>query len=1518
MSEERIHHDGLCFRAGALRLEPEAGGVPALRLELARGQYPEGREVFQPLRLPDRAALVVRGRPLRGLRRATVKLEVALRPGLYNLPLGDGPPCQVELGEGARAFARLELGDPPGAERGAAGPIVRTLDLHFAPALVIDNVLSTLSSLQGVVEDRLLGLFRPLLPRVPPWLRQLGGIAMGSADGTARVLLEGASARPRTDSGPPTLRFAFSGRVRWLDRLETEFEGVTLPASILPIPYASLEQLLSSHPLASAELIPGATDPLELLQTLCDAAGEIEGELEAELGLPALEVVGTTLDGTALEARLRQGGTVSLRGELSGVARGASLELRCPSLALRGASGSELALEVAAGLALDLSPGRRPLAERVGGALELTVAEGSRWHGLELALRSQGQVARGELDLQLRLDELAPRGALGLSYDGEALTLRPASELALDGRLRVPEERPFHASGAHEEWRGGLGATLSARILPLPDGDWQASTKLEGELASQATVRLASGLPELGIAGVPLEVEVELALSAELELGLRRVGASAFEAELAQSCFELRARRLEVKQGPRHLRLPPDTLFSGRVIDGALTPAGVRGLALDVRWDLHGQPCLLHHGEQAVSLLTEALRQGQMTLILEPSGKIRFAGDREGLYGARYFNTLLNPAGDPERLMDLLLSEDAILHVLGALSVFAPSMAEALADLRALLLATRTILRREGIREPKDFIPRRRIARTLSLLLSGDDRLQGRLEALVRRVTEGKGLDLVAAKELLLGELAEFDVDYEVNALLSWLGLVLGPTEPIAPARAEAELPLALDPGHRGGLEGLPSASEIYAAVNRGALDPAWAERLAELAPELTRQQLAFILARAGHGWSPRSLARLRYAREVKERVARIGEGMGGIEYALEPWVIASFLGEAVGPLPGLNHPGALDPDAWPPPCALGASEVATLLQAGLASGRQGRRTQVNNRLLLELLRGQPATFTRAVLIELAHGSARVLSSVLYAFLDQDQDQLVEELDLCAFLGERLDLPVPRQRDFMAGGHKARQSYYEALSRLADLILEEAGPYLARKAHLQRVQHAVAPELAIPPSLEALAARAEESVARADELSASCGFDEGRRAGPRARARRAYESAFRSCARLLEREPRAFQLPFLRRFWIRNEEALRVLSVVRAFEEDLDDVRRWLEVQTCLLRREPPRLDDEQALLATVVSTLYYREEDRRALLADPLVRLLIDPPPGRYDFSIVSAMGVITEGKEGAELEDAYRRLEERRGVKVQRAATGTARSLEFNAARIIEEIERCETPYGLIGYSQGCANILLAESHLRGGTPEQQRLLDGLVGRNFLFSAANGSAHGTAGVLKFARALVLGERHLKHYQAVFSWEAIKAALRVARAVLDSRVFVATLGGAHSLSFERARQLHREGQFLDRVPTTLTRGITTALNLPETLEFLYHILGEQTYHAEQDTQVLVTDAVGYSTRVVNERTRVLERCSMTTAPQWTHHWAPLTREIEFVTTERDLERAVYQSPKDRLVWPWVEVNARFGRIRTR
>jgi hypothetical protein len=719
---------------------------------------------------------------------------------------------------------------------------------------------------------------------------------------------------------------------------------------------------------------------------------------------------------------------------------------------------------------------------------------------------------------------------------------------------------------------------------------------------------------------------------------------------------------------------------------------------------------------------------------------------------------------------------------------------------------------------------------------------------------------------------------------------------------------------------GLPNAAEIYERVCQDEIDPAFARTLCDLAPRLTLPQLSFIIARIScslsSGRDQAVLARLRQVHAIKQRVEQVDQGYGGVAYALQPLMIGTFLGEAVGPIPGVNAspPGG---ETWPPPCALGPRDVAVLLTAGLAARKQDRRTQRNNGLLLRLLQQQPASFTREVLVELGLEGPRALAGILYAFFAQDQDQLAEPVDPAALLEQKLGCSVPRQNDFLAGGRKARESYYEALCGLADQIIEQAAPCLVRKQHLNVVRHPPPSPVSIPvgSDVERLERRAKASIARADALAEQCRFDkEGRRTGPRARSRQAYRRAFRACARLLAVEPRAFQLPWLKRFWLRNEEALTVLSVVRNYQQDIDDVRRWLaERSGC------EEFSDEQELLRTVVGTCYLEPEHRQALLDDPLVRLLIDPDPqARYVFTIISAMGVITEGAEGTELERAYARLEQQRGIRVIRAHTATARSLEYNAARIIEAIERSETPYGLIGYSQGCTNVLMAESSLLGGTPEQARLLDGLVCRNLLFSAANGSIHGTCGLLKFRRAMALGERYLKHYQALYSREAVASVLGALKGILDAKPFVASLGGVNSLTFERARALHRDEQFLDRVPTSYARGVVAEQQLPEVLEFMYHMLREQTAgpgSRQQDTQVTLTDAVGHSTSVRSDYTDVLERCDMGSYPQATHHWAPLYREVGFVTTERDRRRAVYMSPKDRLIWPWVEVNARFGRI---
>jgi hypothetical protein len=329
-------------------------------------------------------------------------------------------------------------------------------------------------------------------------------------------------------------------------------------------------------------------------------------------------------------------------------------------------------------------------------------------------------------------------------------------------------------------------------------------------------------------------------------------------------------------------------------------------------------------------------------------------------------------------------------------------------------------------------------------------------------------------------------------------------------------------------------------------------------------------------------------------------------------------------------------------------------------------------------------------------------------------------------------------------------------------------------------------------------------------------------------------------------------------------------------------------------------------------------------LRKDPLVRLLIPNPPGHYNFVIVSAMGVITEGKQGLELRDAYRRLEAERGVKAIRADTGTARSMEYNSSKIQEAIEVAvglQKPYGLLGYSQGTANALMAESVLLSGTPKQQRALSkangGLVCRLLLFSAANGSFHGSAVEKKVQRLIVMCEEFFKYQQGYFSRALSSTVLESLNSLLDSAHFHKLMGGAQSFLQDGCRAFWREAQHLPHVPTCTLRGVMEEHTTPEALEMISHLLTKQSGSALHDSQVHVFDAVGYPVYHNNRNGRMLKRCAIGDGSvQRTHHWSPLSDEVEFLRTPRDIELGCFDCAKDRHVFPWVDVNARFGFIK--
>lgn len=229
----------------------------------------------------------------------------------------------------------------------------------------------------------------------------------------------------------------------------------------------------------------------------------------------------------------------------------------------------------------------------------------------------------------------------------------------------------------------------------------------------------------------------------------------------------------------------------------------------------------------------------------------------------------------------------------------------------------------------------------------------------------------------------------------------------------------------------------------------------------------------------------------------------------------------------------------------------------------------------------------------------------------------------------------------------------------------------------------------------------------------------------------------------------------------------------------------------------------EQEIVEEIIQLIFFDEQEREAISADPLVRLLISNPPGNYNFTIVSAMGVITEGKKGLELDSAIARLKKQRNVDIVRADTGTARSFEYNASKIEDAIEsavQMDKPYGILGYSQGCANGLFCESLLQSGTPSQQRRLtspnSSLVCRQLLFSAANGSMHGPAMEEKIHRLIVMCEQFFKYQQGYCSRAFTTSVLEALTNVMDSAAFQKFVaGGGGTFLHQGSRAFWREGK---------------------------------------------------------------------------------------------------------------------------
>lgn len=176
--------------------------------------------------------------------------------------------------------------------------------------------------------------------------------------------------------------------------------------------------------------------------------------------------------------------------------------------------------------------------------------------------------------------------------------------------------------------------------------------------------------------------------------------------------------------------------------------------------------------------------------------------------------------------------------------------------------------------------------------------------------------------------------------------------------------------------------------------------------------------------------------------------------------------------------------------------------------------------------------------------------------------------------------------------------------------------------------------------------------------------------------------------------------------------------------------------------------------------------------------------------------------------------------------------------------------------------------------------------------------------------------EDFLKYQQGYFSRAFISSTIDILNSGLDSSPFQKFLGGTKSFLPDASRAFWREAQHLPHIPTCVIRGVLEPHTTPESLDMLSNTLTKQSGSALHDSQVHVYDAVGYPVYFKNRNGRILKNTDMGGAVQRTHHWSPLCEEVEFVRTNRDVEQAVFDCAKDRHIYPFCDVNARFGIIK--
>ena len=1164
----------------------------------------------------------------------------------------------------------------------------------------------------------------------------------------------------------------------------------------------------------------------------------------------------------------------------------------------------------------------------IQGRLELL--RGFTMHPGAISIHVDDEHICGELDTRINLDALPIHG--NVEWGIEAVTHQihiHTFDLNVAGSMSVSPDSAFMLSRMHlvfDELRGSFKLIATRKI----DEDIKVESDIHIENMIHAVIDTIQ-IPELGLK----DPTATLKTSGEIDLR--------FNMQLDQSNESLSVVRINGSTGHvfcktidfnwSHLQMSAQHPIDVDVCvkHASHTITGLSDCSLGISWQCQVAP-QLSNGEMSVSAIPQELvgRINDIDVFMSDNGVLHFEHG-SGFYDARFFNAVIIPENEKAKLLEIL--EYAPLgHYLNDLaSVIVYPHIPGAKKLFDRLVQWRKLCQERGIFGTTKLIPPENSSLAGSLLLFGDDRAADELLPTARRIMDADGIDRYKIEELIDRAFPDAHFD-NAGRILKWLNKILSPI-PFPPPEVTHLPALSDDPRFIDQIRGLPTANHLYEGDWS---DIELANQCYRLAAGFTPEQIEWIIANRDKDFDDEQIDRLRKLLDIKRKILNFEPREG--TFIIQDYNIFVFL-DALFEIENEcleQNPDILDDSlvscfrTW-----LSPADTARLISAGISSRYHGLFVQLNQANLLDYLIKRGTTYARAVFCEMGQHNVRTLSALLMSYLAQDQSMLRKPVNRAEVLTKLLGIQIPVIGQFAPFQSFSNESYIKALFDAASQIFSFNDAYHAAvlRMHARRYETSDAPATKDTPktphhefvptdefrqletALQNLVDEADRETAPLICKSLNEEADPDRLDDSEIEAAtHRWDAVVQNAREFIEKYPAAVETPTLKSLMSRLHEALRVASVLDDLEQDNDEVRAWLAHRCC--HDDIERLSDfgRSERLHAVVQNLYAEDADVAGIPSDPLVWFTPRAPQKPVHLTIVAAMGIITDGAHGSELESVFQRLQRDYGIQRVRTDTGLVKSLEFNAQRITDALKTVSTPFVVVGYSQGCANMMFTESQLYTGTPEQRHLLDNLVSRNFICSAFNGSVHAVCGTEKYRQSLIEGENIIKNLSISISKPMARLGLALLMRTLDTPAINMSMKSFESLSYYGLQSLSRDAQYKSGVVSYEIQGISKT-HVPDALKFMKNHFQRQ-FDTPNDTQVGADCAHAYPVYNHNESVDLLYREAVPAKPLDIHHWSPLVEEITLVQTERDYQDFDYRGPKSLFLTPWIESLILFGIVR--